>query len=518
MLVHQKLSILFYRKIKEKNSKGLIPIYCRVTIDGFWKEISTSFCKVFYEHWNDKLKEVLPDNPDHKTLNKKLGQMKADLERHFDLVVAQHGLATPELVLASYQTPVNGEKTRQENADNLAFSLELDELVARFMKYDRKKEKAQNDLIYQETMSARLLEEKKQLEDDLEKLTEKGEKIFEDKARTKTLRMAIDEYELDFFQHVLAGQRAPNTLKKKYGTKRRLQDFIRQQYKLQDMPLSTLEYKFIVEFVKKEVTQYHSGQNTIWKYVQIIKEIIDRAVTNGWIPNNLFANYECSYEEPEDKSWPTIEEMLHLMDFVFKEEDSELFDIRDIMIYHAFAGPSYAELYGLRESHLKRENGKVWVKQKRRKSKSKEYLPLLPICLEIIEKFKNHPKCQRTGKLLPVPTGQHYNRCIKIIGERTGIPCLNNSHQLRYFFANELAYETNEDLHLTGLLLGQRNPNSVKTYVKPQERKINKAMGLVEEHLYGQGGVLARKQNEKSTGKIIRMQSIQNKSRENEHE
>ena len=42
MHVNQTLSILFYRKTKKLNKKGLLPLYCRVTIDGLEDEISTS--------------------------------------------------------------------------------------------------------------------------------------------------------------------------------------------------------------------------------------------------------------------------------------------------------------------------------------------------------------------------------------------------------------------------------------------------------------------------------------------
>ena len=49
----------------------------------------------------------------------------------------------------------------------------------------------------------------------------------------------------------------------------------------------------------------------------------------------------------------------------------------------------------------------TWVEQNRRKSTSKGTLPLLPLCLEIIQKFENHPRCLRSGKLLPLPSAKH---------------------------------------------------------------------------------------------------------------
>ncbi len=80
-------------------------IYCRVTIDGMEDEMSTG-CKILYEQWDEENKQVTPDNPLFKAYNKKLEQIKTDLEHRFDLVVAQSGLAMPQQVLSSYKTPI----------------------------------------------------------------------------------------------------------------------------------------------------------------------------------------------------------------------------------------------------------------------------------------------------------------------------------------------------------------------------------------------------------------------------
>lgn len=41
------------------------------------------------------------------------------MERHFDLMQAKHQVATPQLLLNSYKTPLNGERIRQEKIENL---------------------------------------------------------------------------------------------------------------------------------------------------------------------------------------------------------------------------------------------------------------------------------------------------------------------------------------------------------------------------------------------------------------
>lgn len=119
-----------------------------------------------------------------------------------------------------------------------------------------------------------------------------------------------------------------------------------------------------------------------------------------------------------------MEEMLDLISHELEEQ--ELSDIRWVAIFQGFSGQSYADLYALMPDHLIAGKDKeVWIDQRRQKTNVPETLPLSPICLEILEMFKNDPRCLRKNKCLPVPTNQHYNRSLKIIGEKTGVICLN---------------------------------------------------------------------------------------------
>ena len=141
MTVRQNLAILFFLKRGKTTKTGMVPIYVRVTIDGLAEDFSTR-CKVSGHSWNKRNKLVLPTDPSHKQTNKTLGQIKADLERHFDLIQAKSGLATPTLVIESYKTPLNGQKLKDEKVKNLAFSPKLDDLINNYIKFSEKKRKA----------------------------------------------------------------------------------------------------------------------------------------------------------------------------------------------------------------------------------------------------------------------------------------------------------------------------------------------------------------------------------------
>lgn len=180
-----------------------------------------------------------------------------------------------------------------------------------------------------------------------------------------------------------------------------------------------MDYSFIEELFKYVLVQHTTCENTAMKYAQWIKEIMDRTVSKGWTQANIFSIFRCAYKDP-DHDWLRMDELNMLKDYPFEKE--KLKPIRDIFIFSSFTGLSYQEIYTLKPKDIVTGlDGKKWLSKNRQKTGGDETLPLLPLPLEILDKYKNHPKCQRKGRLLPVPTNQEYNRCLKEICLITGL-------------------------------------------------------------------------------------------------
>ncbi|WPQ62026.1 Arm DNA-binding domain-containing protein [Chitinophaga sancti] len=178
----QKLSILFYLVRSKRSKDGKIPIYVRITIDGL-DDYFSSGCKVLDEDWDGEKKQVLPTDKSYKQTNKTLGQIKTDLERHFDLLQAKDGFATTVLVIESYKTPINGAKIRDEKTQNLAFSDALDTLILKYLKFSDKRKKAYEfDQTPPPERKILLDEEESILKKELTKVVKQGNDIFDKKA------------------------------------------------------------------------------------------------------------------------------------------------------------------------------------------------------------------------------------------------------------------------------------------------------------------------------------------------
>jgi integrase len=506
MSVRQKLSILFYPKGSKKSNDGRIPIYVRITIDGIKDEMPAG-CKVLKEDWNKKTKQVLDTDKDFKKANKTLGQIKTDLERHFDLMQAKHGTATPQLVLESYKTPINGKQQQDDKIQNLAFSETLDSIINRYVKYNKKVKKAHRfDAVPSEEKRVLLALEKEKIEKDIENLVKRANTIFDKKEHHKTLVLAINEHLLNFLQLCFSNHRSPNSLEKMIGRKHRYIEFIQYRYKKTDLALQDLEYKFITDLYNYLLTHHKANENTASKYAQCIKEVIDRSVANGWMSTNIFSLFKCQYKEPKH-DWLTPEELAILQDHEFKKPI--LNTIRDIFVFGSYTGFSYQEIYSLGPQHLKKRNdGEIWASIDRQKTDGTESVPLLPIALSLIEQYKDHPIAIRRNRLFPVPTNQALNRGLKEIASNEElreklsdriIDIILKGHKSRFFFANEVTYNNGVALKTVSRLLGHKSVKTTEIYVRSNPRNISESMKMVKEKLFDENGKLKNATDKEST-------------------
>jgi site-specific recombinase XerD len=506
MYVKQSFALLFYLKRKKMTADGKVPIYARLTIDGLEEEISTGI-KVNPDYWENSLKMVIPRDKNYETSNKALNKMKTDLNRHFDLIQATEEIATPKMVLEAYRTPLRGERVKEERLKNLAFSDELDKLIENYLDFANRYRKAYED--GKTPLPARselLAEEKKVLEERIRETTKNANIIFDNKKWLKTLILALNEHLLYFLQMTAADHRSTNTLEKMWGRKRRTLEFLEHRYQTQDVPLSELDVKFCEQFKVYNMTQRKTIENTATRYLQALKETMKRCRANGWISANPIELIKCRYKEG-DGQWLTMQEMIDLIQAEF--EKPSLTEVRDQYVFCAFTGLSYAEVRSLGASDIITGiDGKKWVNKDRQKTGGDETLPLLQIALDLIERYRNHPICLKRNKLLPVPTNQQYNRCLKVIFRLMGFKIDPGSHDARYFFANEVTFNQGVQLKTIARMLGHRSDRAVHTYVKANRTAISASMKEVNSKLFGDSGELkGLTEKKKGSAKVISMKA-----------
>ncbi|GGB26111.1 site-specific integrase [Puia dinghuensis] len=509
MYVKQEFSLLFFlRTVRTDKKTGKAPLYYQLKIDGASLNRAVKGIALRPGDWDNVAKLVTAKEPKHQAFNKKISNLRTDLERHFDLIQAKSEIATPQMVLKAYETPLMKDKRKLEKQKNFALSQQVDDFITRFLQFSNKWETAHKNGRTPYPAQKALLEEKqRQLKEESEILIKNANLIFDDKEWEKTVMLGIDELLIQFLQIVLGGERAASTLEKMWGRKNRYVEFLRYRYNVDDIPMHQVEFKLAQQLLTYNISQFKMKENSAMKYVQLLKEVFSRSVSIGWQQSNVLAAFTCHYNDT-DAEWLSMDDMIRLKGHVFSRD--ELNRIRDLYVFASFTGYSYVELSNAtQEDYRTGVDGKVWISKDRQKTGSDETLPLLPVALEILEKYKDDPKCRRKKTLLPIPTNAAYNRCLKEIGDEMGFKIKLTTHTARYFFANAVADDNGLELRITAQLMGHKSLRTTQHYVKKNKRLLAANMQNVEDKLYGKDGALEVKVPQNSSeAKVITLRIV----------
>ncbi len=153
-------------------------------------------------------------------------------------------------------------------------------------------------------------------------------------------------------------------------------------------------------------------------------------------------------------------------------------------MFCCFTGYAYLDVYNLTpENIVTGVDGNKWVVKDREKTKTPEQIPLLPIALEIIERYKNHPTCVNKNSLLPVNSNQRYNGYLKEIADVCGIKKHLTTHTARHTFATTVTLEHDVPIETVSQMLGHKNIRTTQIYAKVTQRKISNNMEELKKRL-----------------------------------
>ena len=121
-------------------------------------------------------------------------------------------------------------------------------------------------------------------------------------------------------------------------------------------------------------------------------------------------------------------------------------------------------------------DGQQWIFSTRQKTETPFKIPLLPIPLEILHQYKDHPPCLVNESLLPVWSNQKLNEYLKEIGELCGISKKLTYHMARHTFATTVTLNNGVPIETVSKMLGHKNIKITQRYAKTLDKKISEDM------------------------------------------
>jgi integrase len=250
--------------------------------------------------------------------------------------------------------------------------------------------------------------------------------------------------------------------------------FIKWKYQLNDLDISKLTYSFITDFEFYLKSQKKCNHNSTVKYLTNFRKIVNICIKNNWLAKDPFFGYKMSRKEVI-RDFLTEEELQTLICKDFRIE--RLNQIRDIFIFSCFTGLAYIDAKRLKRSDISIGiDNEKWVFTRRKKTDSPTRIPLLPTVLEIIEKYKDHPKCILEGSLLPVPSNAKLNAYLKEIADICGINKYLTFHIARHTFATTVTLNNGVPIETVSKMLGHKSIKITQIYAKILDRKVSDDM------------------------------------------
>lgn len=307
----------------------------------------------------------------------------------------------------------------------------------------------------------------------------KDKYLGKDKKHKMFLQL-FDEHNLQM-EKLVDIEFALGTWKRYFTTRSHVAEFIKLEYRKNDIPVKDIDLKFIKGFEYFLKVTKSCNHNSALKYVNNFKKIVRIAVANDWLAKDPFYNYKVQFKTIE-REFLSKEELQRIID---KDLESERLDVvRDMFVLCCFTGLAYVDIQTLKPEEIhQNDDGDFLIKSNRTKTNTGFTIPLLPTAVAIIEKYKDHPKVVNKHCVIPVLSNQKSNAYLKEIADRCTIKKNLTTHLARHTFATTVTLTNGVPIETVGKMLGHKNLRTTQHYAKIIDSKVEEDMKVLKKKL-----------------------------------
>ena len=292
-------------------------------------------------------------------------------------------------------------------------------------------------------------------------------------ARTISLLQLFDKHNEDIRKKVSQKLITESTLSKYIVTRDYVARFLQVELDKDDILVKKLTPSFF-ESLFVFLLESMSNNTAVQKMKQV-KRLMRFALEEGYISTSPFKMV--LKKEKKEVNPLTLKEINAIRK---KHIDiPRLAKIRDLFIFECYTGLAFADLMSLKNSdfHID-QDGNKWIVKKRHKTNVVATIPLMPISIEILEKYDYK---------LPRISNATYNIYLKELGDICGIHRNLHSHLARHTWATILL-NNGLDMVSVSKCLGHSNSKITEsTYAKVLPEKLAEKVNVVTEKLRKEG-------------------------------
>ena len=274
--------------------------------------------------------------------------------------------------------------------------------------------------------------------------------------------------------------RAVSTYYQYGNTYRQLSMFIKEQYKVSDVPVRSLDMLFIENFNTFLKINQKQKVNTIRGHINRIKSVVYTILHKGIINVHPFKDFSPGKAERK-QMYLSREELDKLMNTTFDTPNRNF--TRDMFLFSVFTGICYCDMRSLTEDNLTKDSeGNLWIETFRQKTGTPENVMLLDVAVNLIEKYKG---LADGGKLFPMLTKESMNIHLKIMAKQCGITRNLHFHVARHTFGSQVCLAQGVPIETVSRAMGHKNISTTQRYAKVTHEKIDRDVSILSDDITG---------------------------------
>lgn len=257
-----------------------------------------------------------------------------------------------------------------------------------------------------------------------------------------------------------------------FCTRKKITDFLRSTYHTKNINIKKVNHEFVSSFKVYLLSEGNCSHNTMIRHMRRLKQITTNAYRNRHIDRDPFSDTVLRAKTPEQQVL-TEKELQRII--IHEFENSTLNKTRDMFLFCCFSGLSYIDLKHLKYSDI---TDNIIITD-RTKTKNPCFIPLLPIPLALIEKYRS-----KKEYIFPVLTNKQMNDRLKPIGKACTIRKTLTMHVARRTFAT-LMITKGMPIESIAKMLGHSDLKTTQIYAKILDQKILNEIDYVKDKLKG---------------------------------
>lgn len=260
------------------------------------------------------------------------------------------------------------------------------------------------------------------------------------------------------------------TLTKYNTTLKHLKSFLVSKYKVSDMLVAKVDNRFIEEFSFYLRATGGCANNTAVKHLKNLSKVMRICVANRWVVYDPFAGHKNKVTKVE-RAILSEAELKVLAERTFSLERLQV--VKDVFLFCCYTGLSFVDIQQLHPSEIRKgDSGQTWVMKRRHKTQVASHIPLLPLAIEIIDRYRGHPKCEIAETVLPVSSNQKMNAYLKEVADLCGIDKHLTFHIARHTFATTVTLGNGIPIESVSKMLGHTDIRTTQIYAKILDHKV----------------------------------------------